>query len=180
MGANPSKTRTLTVENDDPTSVIKVSDDVVDRIRGVVKTVRGQEPTYPQSPIITHAPTGVPVYLYEPSLTSLQIRQANVAELKKNDEYWENRLRSMEDDHKKMKIIMDEEYQRALNEFKTGKPLQTLKEIPCLDVKKAVMECYRNNVDCPMNCAKIVQAFQECVDSKRTCLLARRVATSKG
>lgn len=37
MGGSPSKTRKLTVENDDPTSVIKVSDDVVDRIRGVAQ-----------------------------------------------------------------------------------------------------------------------------------------------
>lgn len=34
MGGNPSKTRKLTVENDDPGSVIKVSDDVVDRLKG--------------------------------------------------------------------------------------------------------------------------------------------------
>lgn len=33
MGGNQSRTRKLTVENDDPTSVIKVSDDVVNRIR---------------------------------------------------------------------------------------------------------------------------------------------------
>lgn len=97
-----------------------------------------------------------------------------------------------------MKIIMDQEYQKAvsvfqvvvrlennfrefqLDEFKTGRPAQGLKEIPCLDSKKAVMDCYKANADCPMNCAKIVQAFQECVDYKRTCLLASRVATSKG
>lgn len=34
MGSSPSKTRTFSVENDEPTNVIKVSDDVVDRIRG--------------------------------------------------------------------------------------------------------------------------------------------------
>lgn len=38
MGTSPSKTRRLTVENDDPTSVIKVSEDVVDRIRGVAQS----------------------------------------------------------------------------------------------------------------------------------------------
>lgn len=34
MGASPSRTRKLTIENDDPTSVIKVSDDVVARLKG--------------------------------------------------------------------------------------------------------------------------------------------------
>lgn len=35
MGANTSRpTRKLTIDNDDPTSVIKVSDDVVERLKG--------------------------------------------------------------------------------------------------------------------------------------------------
>lgn len=34
MGGAPSKTRKLTVENDDPSSVIKLSEDVVHRIQG--------------------------------------------------------------------------------------------------------------------------------------------------
>ncbi|ENN72220.1 MICOS complex subunit MIC25 isoform X1 [Dendroctonus ponderosae] len=181
MGTGPSKTRRLTVENDDPTSVIKVSEDVVDRIRGVAQTVRSQEAhSYPPQMPTPQAPTVVPVYLHEPSLTSLQIRQANVAELKKNDEYWANRIKALEQNHKKMNSVMDEEYKKALDEFKSGKPAQALKEIPCLDSRKAVMDCYKKNPDCPMNCAKIVQAFQECVDYKRSCLLASRVATSKG
>ncbi|KAL1517309.1 MICOS complex subunit MIC19-like [Prorops nasuta] len=178
MGTNTSKTRRLTVENNDPTSVIKVSDDVVDRIRGLAQTVRSPE----HLPNISTqgAATTVPVYLYEPSLTSLQLRQANIADLKKNDEYWSNRLNTLEENHKKINIVLDEEYKKALDEFQTGKSVQTLKEIPCLDSKRAVMDCYRKNLDCPMNCTKIVQAFQECVDHKRTCLLASRVATSKG
>lgn len=34
MGAGSSRTRKLTIENEDPTSVIKVSDDVVERLKG--------------------------------------------------------------------------------------------------------------------------------------------------
>lgn len=42
---------------------------------------------------------------------------------------------------------------------------------PCLDNKKAVMECYKCYPNEPMKCAKLVQAFQECVDLKRSCLM---------
>lgn len=57
----------------------------------------------------------VPQYLYEPSLTSIQLRQANVKELKKNDAYWEKRVRDLEENHKKMHEIMDLEYKRAVS-----------------------------------------------------------------
>lgn len=56
-----------------------------------------------------------PAFLYEPSLTSLQIRQANVAELKKNDAYWEKRIRDMEVNHKKMHDVMEIEYNKAVS-----------------------------------------------------------------
>ncbi|XP_030766020.1 uncharacterized protein LOC115890050 [Sitophilus oryzae] len=182
MGGTPSKTRRLTLENNDPNSVIKVSDDVVDRIRGVAQTVRKPEVITPTVPQITNPQhTAVlPVYLHEPSLTSIQIRQANVAELKKNDDYWSNRLKALEDNHKKMNSVIEEEYNKAVEEFKVGRPTQVLKEIPCLESKRAVMECYKCYPNEPMRCAKIVQAFQECVDHKRNCLLASRVTANKG
>lgn len=53
-------------------------------------------------------------YLYEPSLTSIQLRQASVAELKKNDAYWEKRLQELETKHKKMYEIMEIEYNKAV------------------------------------------------------------------
>lgn len=54
-------------------------------------------------------------YLSEPSLTSLQIRQANIAELKNNDEYWQNRLKALEANHKKINEVMDAEAQQAVS-----------------------------------------------------------------
>lgn len=56
-----------------------------------------------------------PYYLYEPSLTSIQLRQDNVKQLKKNDEYWEKRVRNLEENHKKMHEIMDLEYKKAVS-----------------------------------------------------------------
>lgn len=55
-----------------------------------------------------------PIFIREPSLTTLQLRQASVIELKKNDEYWANRLKAQEVNHKKMNEIMDQEYNKAV------------------------------------------------------------------
>nr|XP_023026466.1 MICOS complex subunit MIC25-like isoform X2 [Leptinotarsa decemlineata] len=137
MGGSTSKTRKLTVENDDPNNVIKVSEDVVDRLRGN--------------------------------------QTQNVAELKKNDEYWENRIRALEASHKKMNEIMDKEYNKAVEQFQGSKTVVKEKSLPpCTESEKAVMECYQCYPNESMRCSKIVQAFQECVDMRRSCLLANR------
>lgn len=60
-----------------------------------------------------------PFYHYEPSLTSLKIRQDAVDNLKKNDQYWENRIKDLERRHDKMRVIMEEEFTKAVsNTFK--------------------------------------------------------------
>ncbi|KAJ8967873.1 hypothetical protein NQ317_006189 [Molorchus minor] len=117
MGGAPSKTRKLTLENDDPTSVIKVSEGVVDRIRGNAM-VRKEVPVNPELAVSSQPGPFVaaPFFFNEPSLTSLQLRQANVAELKKNDDYWRNRIGNLESNHKKINEIIDEEQKKAMEE----------------------------------------------------------------
>uniref|UniRef100_A0A6P7F386 Uncharacterized protein LOC114325890 n=1 Tax=Diabrotica virgifera virgifera TaxID=50390 RepID=A0A6P7F386_DIAVI len=107
MGASSSATRKLTVENDDPTSVIKVSEEVVDRLKG---------------------------------------SQGKVMNLEE------------------------------MSSGKLGRYAQNIP--PCKDTERAVMECYKCNPHEPMKCARVVQAFQECVDLKRNCLLANRTIAS--
>jgi hypothetical protein len=133
-----------------------------------------------------------PMFIYEPSLTSVQLRQANLAELKKNDHYWENRLKNQQANHQKINEIMDTEYKRAVTDLAvfvafltdyfqvdemevTEKTKAQSKALPpCQDAKKAVMQCYIENSNEPMKCANVVQAFQQCVDSKRASLIANR------
>ncbi|XP_018576599.1 MICOS complex subunit mic25-b [Anoplophora glabripennis] len=177
MGGATSKTRKLTVENEDPTSVIKVSEGVVDRIRGS-QMVRQE---VQQNPSVVAPPAGGPfvtaplLFLNEPSLTSLQLRQAHVAELKNNDEYWQNRIKTLESNHKKINEIMDKEFSEAVDEIQqTSHKIAKNCEPPCQDMKKAVMECYKYYPNEPMRCAKVVQAFQECVDLKRSSVIANR------
>lgn len=58
---------------------------------------------------------GVQPFFYEPSLTSLQIRQANLEEMKKNDEYWQRRIAELKDYHCQIQEIMDCEYKKAVS-----------------------------------------------------------------
>ncbi|CAH1169648.1 unnamed protein product, partial [Phaedon cochleariae] len=176
MGGSSSKSRKLTVENDDPTSVIKVSENVVDRLRGN-QTVRqdysGTQGSVPQ--VQGGMVAAAPFFMSEPSLTSLQLRQANIAELKKNDEYWERRINALEQSHGIMNDVLNQEYNKAVEEFKVQKNQVSGIKLPaCKESEQAVMECYQCYPNEPMRCAKVVQAFQECVDMKRTCLLASR------
>lgn len=79
-----------------------------------VRPVVSDAPWPPQG--FQQAPQGaqqMPLF-YEPSLTSLQIRQANLEELKKNDKYWERRIKELQKDHEQIKEIMDCEYQKAV------------------------------------------------------------------
>ncbi|CAG9826680.1 unnamed protein product [Diabrotica balteata] len=176
MGASSSATRKLTVENDDPTSVIKVSEEVVDRLKGS-QVVRNEFKQQAIPPPVQGGP--FPIFINEPSLNSYQLRQANVAELKKNDEYWQQRLKNLEEKHKKINDVLDQEYQKALEELSSGKLGRIAKNLPpCKDTERAVMECYKCNPNEPMKCARVVQAFQECVDLKRNCLLANRTIAS--
>ncbi|KAK9881540.1 hypothetical protein WA026_016418 [Henosepilachna vigintioctopunctata] len=180
MGGSSSRTRKITIENDNATNVIKVSDDVVERLKGKQKQVRSPPMEDNQFIMQDNVPfVGVPMFLQEPSLTSLQLRQQKLEELKKNDEYWENRIKNLEECHQKINDIMEEEYKKTLDEESKRKPVKDTKDLskqlpPCHDVQQEVIACYIQNANSPMNCSNIVKAFQDCVDEKRTRIIAGR------
>lgn len=53
-------------------------------------------------------------YYFQPTVSSIQIRQANLEELKKNDAYWEKRIQELQKNHQKIQEIMDYEYNKAV------------------------------------------------------------------
>ncbi|KRT81392.1 hypothetical protein AMK59_4952, partial [Oryctes borbonicus] len=170
MGGQSSRTRRITLENEDPTNVIKVSDEVVNRLRSseeVRKKAAVRQP--PPYAAIPEGPPPPPFYHYEPTLTSLQIRQEAAEDLKKNDDYWANRIQDLEKRHEKMKHVMEDEFKKAMDELEVKKIRQPGAKcpVPCISMRKNVAACYKKHPNEPMKCAKEVQAFTECVDSKR-------------
>ncbi|XP_022915729.1 MICOS complex subunit Mic19 [Onthophagus taurus] len=170
MGAQQGKTRKLTLENDDPTSVIKVSDDVVQRLRCAEAKRRGSSGQAPPQQLHSHQIISnnppPPFYHYEPTFTSLQIRQEAAEKLRKNDEYWTRRIHDLEKNNEKMRILMEEEYKKAMDEMNSKTSKSPFSEMPCIMNRKKVMECYQQYPNEPMRCAKEVQAFAACVDMK--------------
>ncbi|XP_018321290.1 MICOS complex subunit MIC19 [Agrilus planipennis] len=161
MGSASTKTRKLTIENEDSRNVIKVSDEVVQRLKGR-EEVRNLTPRSSVQVI----PEGVPVYYYpEPVLTSLQCRQQKQNALEENDKYWERRIRDLQKGHDKMHEVMQCEYKKAIEEIQETK--KTNKEVPCKENKLKVLDCYQKYPNEPMRCAQIVQDFADCVDSHR-------------
>ncbi|CAH0547319.1 unnamed protein product [Brassicogethes aeneus] len=174
MGGNPSKTRKLSVENDDPTNVIRVSEDVVGRIKGGQSAREQPAPAQNTWGNVPQA-APAPLYLHEPSITTIQLRQENVESLKKNDQYWAERIKKMEANHQKINKVLDDEYGKALKELDGNQTARKIiSELPCLDAKNAVLKCYKENDKEPMNCSQVVKDFQECVDKKRICMVAKQ------
>ena len=179
-GAQSTNTRTITISNEDPASVIKVSDSVVERLKGgkegkVDKT---------ESPPVSH--TQSPVQKVTSSLqhyhygrgpkTSLEIQQDKQAALKENDDYWAKRVKIMEDNHIKIDQRMEDEYKNAAKEVEELFSRLPSKEEqpPCAHAGQYVKKCYQQNPKEVLKCAREVEAFAACVDMKRVNLLDSR------
>ncbi|KAF5300706.1 hypothetical protein FQA39_LY11068 [Lamprigera yunnana] len=115
MGSGSSSTRRLTLENEEKANnIIQLSSDVVKRLKECQPEVRSsyikEAVPFPALP-----EDQVPIYHYDPRLiTSLQSQQEKIVALKKNDEYWEKRLCELEDCHKKIDIVMEGEFNKAV------------------------------------------------------------------
>ncbi|KAK4873103.1 hypothetical protein RN001_015132 [Aquatica leii] len=171
MGTATSRTRRLTVENEEKACVIKVSDEVVKRLKQCEEEVRQQTQLQPVVPFPALPEGQVPVYIYDPRLTTtLQSQQEKIQALKRNDEYWERRITDLENWHKEMHKTMEGEYNKAVKELGIEKKYEC-DTPPCQISKKKVIECYKEYPKQPMRCLKEVQAFTDCVDLQRAILI---------
>lgn len=134
MGSGQSA-RKLTISNEEEVGVIKVSNAIVQRL-AQGERARAREPppsdTRPGAPIQHPAPpsattvapqageaaaSGQPVYYYpELTISALQMQQQMEEELKRQDQYWQRRLRNLEDGYQKVNRILEDEYKRVANE----------------------------------------------------------------
>lgn len=125
----------------------------------------------------TEVPQMAPAFLYEPSLTSIQLRQDNLKNLKDNDDYWEKRVKNLQKNHEEIKKVMETEYEKAMNEVSGKKnaedSLKQLTSIPCGADRAKIIACYKKYKNEPMRCAKEVQEFADCVD-RSTVMIASK------
>nr|CAD7458124.1 unnamed protein product [Timema tahoe] len=175
MGGSQS-TRRITIDNTDPSAVIKVSDDVVKRMQGASEKT-GQVSNTNISPTLNISDDSeVPVVLtsprlsgFLPAMTSLRILQEKEAEIEALDDYWRKRIEKMKEDHKLINQTLDEEFNNAKNEIRDlfhhvpGK----YQSPPCQVEKDIISKCYHDNPKKVLVCAKELQQFAACLDQER-------------
>lgn len=133
MGSGQSA-RKLTISNEEEVGVIKVSNAIVQRLaqRAEEKAGIKQESSTSQdirsntTNVVPQtaqtagvAPSfGYPVYYYpELTMSALQIQQQKEEELKQQDQYWEKRLRNLEDSYQAINRILEDEYNKATQDI---------------------------------------------------------------
>ncbi|XP_015172018.1 PREDICTED: MICOS complex subunit mic25-a [Polistes dominula] len=205
MGSEQS-TRSLTISNEEEVGVIKVSSAVVERLaQGVnknsnqtVKEVNSFTPTpappppqptpsnaVPQSsPLpqknIGETPSVYSAYYYpELTLSALEMQHQKEKELRAQNDYWQKRLKNMENKHSMIDILLEEEYKRTVNEFypieKGQKATNNLdNEQLCAAGKEKVLKCYQDHPKETLKCSNLVEEFSNCVDQRRMNLITTR------
>lgn len=146
MGGSASTTRTLEFENP---NVIKLSDKVVERLRG-------QE----QLGSDNQGSIGLPLYV-QPS--SLQIQKVVQQELEENDKKWEQRFRRINDGQNAHNRKVETEYKRTYESVK--KLLPEIEEgvlsKTALEKEKILLDCLIKNKGAPLNCTDTIKDYQK-------------------
>lgn len=199
MGSGQSA-RKLTVENEekDDNGILKLSDELIERLRNRAETIAAAEETQSSevrpATQVQHAPIqagppsqlpprdlpagGYPLQYYPNyTLTAFQIQQQKEQELKAQEEYWKKRLNNLERNHYKINNIMEAEYKRASQELyvdgkKSVNPAETVQ--PCLENSQKILKCYQENPKEVLKCSTLVEEFSNCVDLRRARVIAAR------
>lgn len=170
MGGQQSSRR-LIIENDDSNNVIKVSEKVVERLKGSIEgnDKRSSNPAPPPRSMSANTVHIQPRAISDEvgSITSLDIKKQYEEELKNNNEYWEERIKNLQESHERINQTWDREYKKAIEDVDKSFPQFKGKDkkLPCQDQKTTVLNCYKKNNDKPLNCANEVQAFVNCMNN---------------
>ncbi|XP_012524073.1 MICOS complex subunit mic25 [Monomorium pharaonis] len=188
MGSGQSA-RKLTISNEEEVGVIKVSNAIVQRLaQGESTRARGESPSDMRSsapPTIQHlappsattvapqtsqeATAGQAVYYYpELTMSALQMQQQMEEELKRQDQYWQRRLRNLEDGYQKVNRVLEDEYKKAASETSTAKSGRKIADIqntvqPCLENSNKVLKCFQDHPKETLKCSNLVEEFSNCV-----------------
>lgn len=137
MGSGQSA-RKLTISNEEEVGVIKVSNAIVQRLaqgeraraRESSSDTRShastQHPAPPGATTVAPQPSeampGQPVYYYpEITMSALQMQQQMEEELKLQNQYWQKRLRNLENGYQRINHVLEDEYKKAASETSIDK-----------------------------------------------------------
>ncbi|XP_018342172.1 PREDICTED: MICOS complex subunit MIC19 isoform X2 [Trachymyrmex septentrionalis] len=189
MGSGQSA-RKLTISNEEEVGVIKVSNAIVQRLAQGEKSKSHKPPPdeRPVTPIQHPVPStataashtsevmpGQPVYHYpELTVSALQMQQQMEEELKRQDQYWQKRLRNIEDGYQKINRVLEEEYKKAANESSVAKSHIPNAVQPCLENSNKVLKCFQDHPKETLKCSNLVEEFSNCVWNVHTRMIETR------
>ncbi|XP_033647121.1 MICOS complex subunit Mic19-like [Asterias rubens] len=167
MGSS-SSTRTITVEQDAETGVVKVSEDLLKRMLGGGEDRKEQAiPDKQPEREGRHHPVETSSY-----------------DLKRLNEDWQERLYQTEQQWQ-LKLDQAEEKNTALLQLTNDQFKQAAEEVEakfvkhqyvpiCQKLQDEVLKCYAANPGRALNCSQEVKAFTTCVEHSRTSILTKK------
>lgn len=195
MGGGQSA-RKLTIENEEEIDVIQVSKAVVDRMSEKANKVNSEpvkevKPTDvahssadtavssrpPQDKNVPSASQYSTYYYPQLTITALQMQQQREQELKNQNQYWKNRLKSVEKRYSEITNTLDQEYKKAAAKLHTvdQKNMNIEDDVqPCAESSTKVLKCYQEHPNEILMCSKLVEEFSNCVDQRRARVISSR------
>lgn len=183
MGSANSSPRKVTVSNPNEASIIKITENVVDRLQEANRQENAGRPKADtasgpsdRKETTDFRVSGSSVAGEAIFITSHQIRSEINREIEKNNTYWESRLKVLRDGYRKINAELEDEYNKAVKEVNQSLGEQYLSGNKtdletCKQSKSSVIECYNTNKNKPLLCSAEVQKFNECVSNKMNTLL---------
>jgi len=126
------------------------------------------EPTpHEQPPAFPQQPQQVPNNYFFPEeahLALLRLRQERELELKKVEDYWRERLKTVESKYVNLNKLTSEEFAKSVAEVEQLYKKETCGPI-CQGMENSVIKCYQENPKQSLVCSPIVKDFSQCVAS---------------
>jgi hypothetical protein len=170
MGAAES-TRKLTVVNEDMTGVIKVSDQVVKRIKDDLEAKeRGQQraSSEPAPDNQRNQP------LFAAPMETLTLRKQHEDQINTLEASWSKRIQALEKQNNQLWKSTTTRLSKDLTTIEEKYTKKRTYEPICPEIEGKVLDCYTANPSKPLNCSQQVKEFVGCVN------VAKRAALLKG
>lgn len=100
----------------------------------------------------------------EAHLALLRLRQERELELKKVEDYWRERLKTVESKYVNLNKLTSEEFAKSVAEVEQLYKKETCGPI-CQGAESSVIKCYKENPKQSLVCSPIVKEFSQCVAS---------------
>ncbi|KAI0240139.1 hypothetical protein LSAT2_009156 [Lamellibrachia satsuma] len=150
MGGGNSTPKTVTMETDNVTGVVKVSESVARRLIG--------------KPDMLDKPP------HRMDATKSLMTDDKMEEIRHLEKYYKDRVENFKRQNDKLYSATKEEFARVVDDLEQKFRSYTCTPI-CHELEQKVMQCYQDNSKQTLNCSPVVKEFSDCVRKHREQLL---------